>query len=145
MQYLLKILLFIAILVFSGCKQDPPGYPEYNVGVGLFQAGNYEDAVEHFQKAIEANPSFAEAFMNLGTGLYQLERFNEAMAAYESADSLFRIGEYVEVRGTPHGEKVEVLHEMMEITRAQIKLLDKENLTEEEIEELKMKVEPLTE
>ena len=138
----LKILPLFGILVIFGCVQDPPGYPEYNVGVGLFQAGDYEGAVEHFQKATEENPSFAEAYMNLGTSLYRLERYPEAMTAYESADSLFRIGEYVEVRGVEHEEKVNALHEMMDITGAQIKLLDRDDLSDEEIEALKRKIEP---
>ena len=138
----LKILPLFGILVIFGCVQDPPGYPEYNVGVGLFQAGDYEGAAEHFQKATEENPSFAEAYMNLGTSLYRLERYTEAIAAYESADSLFRIGEYVEVRGVEHEEKVNALHEMMDITGAQIKLLDRDDLSDEEIEALKRKVEP---
>ncbi len=142
---ILQILPIIAILVISGCAGDTPGYPEYNVGVGLFQAGDYEGAAEHFQKATEENPSFAEAHMNLGTSLYQLERFNEAMAAYETADSLFRIGEYVAIRGATHEEKVEALHQMMEVTEAHVRLLYKESLTEEEIEELKRKIDPLTE
>ncbi len=145
MQKLLKNFIIFAILLVFGCAQNPPGYPEYHVGYGFFVAGDYEEAATHFRKATEENPSFAEAFMNLGTSLYQLERYKEAMAAYETADSLFRIGEFVEVRGTQHGEKVEALHEMMDITEAQIRLLDKENLTDKEIAELKKKIEPLTE
>ncbi len=145
MPYLLQISLIFAILMVFGCAQDPPGYPEYNVGVGLFQAGEYEEAAEHFQKAVDENPSFAEAYMNLGTSLYQLEMYEDALIAYTRADSLFRIGEYVEVRGVEHGQKVDALHDMMDVTEAQIKLLDKENLTEEEIEALKKKIEPLTE
>jgi tetratricopeptide (TPR) repeat protein len=138
----LKIFPIIAILVVSGCAKDTPGYPEYNVGVGLFQAGEYESAAEHFQKAVEENPSFAEAYMNLGTSLYRIERFNEAMEAYKKADSLFRAGVYVEVRGTSHEEKVSALHEMMEVTDAQIRLLDQNKLSDDEIEELKRKIGP---
>ena len=145
MPNFLQIALIFAILVISGCAQDPPGYPEYNVGVGLFQAGDYEGAIEHFQKAVEENPSFAEAYMNLGTSFYQLEQYKDALNAYTTADSLFRIGEYVEVRGVEHGEKVEALHEMMDITEAQVRLLDQEDLTDEEIEELKRKIDPLHE
>jgi tetratricopeptide (TPR) repeat protein len=145
MTKILKYLSIFLIFVLSGCIKDPPGFAEYNVGVGLFQAGDYEGAIGHFQNAVEENPSFAEAFMNLGTSLYRTERFTEAMAAYEKADSLFRTGEYVDVRGAHNEEKVTALHEMMEITDAQIRLLDSDNLTEAEIEELRRIVEPLTE
>lgn len=139
---LLKIVSTFCIFIVSGCAYDPPGYPEYNVGVGLFRAGDYEGAAEHFQRATELNPSFAEAFMNLGTALYQLQRYEEALRAYKQADSLFRVGEFTDVRGIEHGEKIDALHEMINITEAQVRLLDLEQLTKEEIEALKEKVLP---
>jgi tetratricopeptide (TPR) repeat protein len=88
------------------------------------------------------NPSFAEAYMNLGTSLYQLKRYEDALDAYTRADSLYRTGNYIEIRGATHDEKAEALHEMMEITEAQVKLLDGENLTDEEIEALQKKIYP---
>ncbi len=144
-KLILNTFSILFILVVSGCIKDPPGYAEYNVGVGLFHAGEYEEAAEHFSSATLKNPSFAEAFMNLGTSLYRMERFTEAMGAYEKADSLFLTGEYVDVRGAQNEEKLNALHEMMEVTRAQIRLLDSDNLTEAEIEELREKIRPLHE
>jgi tetratricopeptide (TPR) repeat protein len=142
-QTSLKIFTLFVILVISGCVKDEPGFGEYNVGVGLFQAGDYEGAVSHFRSATVQNPAFAEAFMNLGTSLYRLERYTEAIDAYETADSLFRSGEFVEIRGTDHAEKIAALEEMIDVTWARITLLDSEHLSEEEIEELKKKIEPL--
>jgi tetratricopeptide (TPR) repeat protein len=143
MTKILKYLSIFLIFFVSGCVKDPPGFAEYNVGVGLFQAGDYEGAIAHFQKAVAENPSFAEAYMNLGTGLYRMEQYTEAMAAYEKADSLFRSGEYIDVRGAQNEQKLNALHEMMDITGAQIRLLDSDNLTEAEVEELRNKVAPL--
>jgi protein O-GlcNAc transferase len=54
----------------------------------LHQAGQFEEAVAHYRKAIELNPRHAEAFGNLGIALQQLGRLEESAAAYQKAVAL---------------------------------------------------------
>ena len=41
--------------------------------------------MEAYQKAIELNPDYAQAYNNLGTVFADLEQFEDAIAAYERA------------------------------------------------------------
>jgi tetratricopeptide (TPR) repeat protein len=56
-----------------------------NLGNALAQKGRLDEAVEQLQKALELNPSFAEAHYNLGHVLVQKGQMDEAIAQYQKA------------------------------------------------------------
>lgn len=56
-----------------------------NLGIVLGQKGRPEEAMEHFQKAIEVRPLYAEAHNNLGMALGQMDRSDEAMMHFQKA------------------------------------------------------------
>jgi tetratricopeptide (TPR) repeat protein len=56
-----------------------------NLGNALLKLGREDEAVAHFQKALELNPDFAEAHNNLGNFLFQKGDVDEAMARYQKA------------------------------------------------------------
>jgi tetratricopeptide (TPR) repeat protein len=51
-------------------------------GIGYFQAGQTDRAVEAYRRAIALSPDFAEAYNNLGVALGRLGRREEAARAY---------------------------------------------------------------
>jgi tetratricopeptide (TPR) repeat protein len=51
----------------------------------LMKMARYDLAAECCRKAIELDPSFAEAYLNLGLALQRKKRFEEAIGAFESA------------------------------------------------------------
>jgi len=53
-----------------------------NAGFAYYKAGHYEDSVAWIQKAIEADPGRAVAYLNLGDALVKLNRRAEARRAY---------------------------------------------------------------
>ena len=53
-----------------------------NAGFAYYKAGHYEDSVAWIQKAIEADPGRAVAYLNLGDALVKLDRKAEARRAY---------------------------------------------------------------
>lgn len=53
------------------------------------------EAVDEFRRATRINPSLFNAFYNMGNGLSQLKRYDEAIAAYDQA-LLKRHGKYIE-------------------------------------------------
>jgi tetratricopeptide (TPR) repeat protein len=56
-----------------------------NLGIALFKTGNADEAMVHYQKALEINPDFAEAHNNLGNFLFQKGSVDEAMVHYQKA------------------------------------------------------------
>jgi hypothetical protein len=58
---------------------------QYNLGLALGKAGKLDDAIAHFQRAVQLTPDFAEAHNYLGTALLQAGRVPEAIEQYRQA------------------------------------------------------------
>jgi tetratricopeptide (TPR) repeat protein len=56
-----------------------------NIAISLHHAGRLNEAVLHYQKALEINPGFGERHYNLANALVQLGRRTEAVDHYEKA------------------------------------------------------------
>lgn len=57
----------------------------FDQGNAYFQAGQLEQAVAAYQKAIELKPDYQAVYANLGVAYYQLEQLDLAAAQYEKA------------------------------------------------------------
>lgn len=67
-------------------KTSPSSHQNHNnLGDYWARHGNYEKAVEEFQKAINLLPNYADAYHNMGTAYYQLKENDLALASYERA------------------------------------------------------------
>jgi HEAT repeat protein/DNA-binding Xre family transcriptional regulator len=53
--------------------------------LGSQQQGNYEAAMDSYDKALECNPNYSEAWYFRGNTLSQLSRYEEAIASYDNA------------------------------------------------------------
>ncbi len=58
------------------------------LGNALIYQGNYSGALGQFQRALEMNPNYAAAYMNMGITYYYMGNLNEAIAAEKKAISL---------------------------------------------------------
>ena len=56
-----------------------------NLGQALFRAGQIDQAIRHYQRAIELRPSYPEPHYNLGVAFAQRGDLAQALAAYEGA------------------------------------------------------------
>ncbi|GIU71488.1 MAG: hypothetical protein KatS3mg003_0967 [Candidatus Nitrosocaldaceae archaeon] len=54
-------------------------------GYALTKLQRYEEAIEAYNKALEINPNYAEAWNNKGYALAKLQRYEEAIEAYNKA------------------------------------------------------------
>src|SRR5262249_24526806 len=54
-------------------------------GITLREQGKLDEAVRSLQKALEINPSYAEAYRNLGAVFRQQARFDEAIRSLQKA------------------------------------------------------------
>jgi tetratricopeptide (TPR) repeat protein len=64
-----------------------PQNPLYHNAVGavLLNVGRYPDAQAEFQKAVELDPTYADAFHNLGSAYAEQGKWEDAIVAYRKA------------------------------------------------------------
>ena len=85
------LLLLIAFFVI-GCASK--GKESYDAGVKLFQEKKYKECVPEFQKAIDENPDFGEAYMYLGRAYNSLQQYDLSIDAYQKALGIFKQGKF---------------------------------------------------
>lgn len=100
---LLLICLFLVILIWQSQNSIEPELPkgidpEYslrsaynNKGYTLFKQGKYEDALAHYDKAIEIDQGYILAWSNKGDILKALDRNKEANIAISKARDLLEL------------------------------------------------------
>lgn len=57
----------------------------FQQGIEQFNAGNFQQAIAHYDKALGILPNAPEVWYNRGNALFQLERMEEAIASYDKA------------------------------------------------------------
>lgn len=58
---------------------------EFDPGLGLFNRGQYGEAIPCFQKAIELDPEYGDAYLYLGRSYLNLGRWGEAISPLRTA------------------------------------------------------------
>lgn len=81
----LVLLLIVATLLL---KQSDNPIPDLTKAEELLQAGEFDQAIAHLEKALEADPDNAYGYYLLGIAYAEQDIFNEAIAAYTQAISL---------------------------------------------------------
>ena len=56
----------------------------FNLGLTLYNAGRYSEAIESYKEAIKLRPNLAQAYFNLGLTYYAINDKTAAMAQYEA-------------------------------------------------------------
>jgi protein O-mannosyl-transferase len=59
-----------------------------NIAINLVQKGKMDEAIAHYDKALELDPTYGEAHYNLANALVRLGRISAAIAHYEKAVEL---------------------------------------------------------
>jgi Tfp pilus assembly protein PilF len=87
---LFTLLLFVSSLAFTSIghaiSQKPYNAEKYfKDGVSLYEAGQYQQAIEAYKKAVQLDPESADANYNLGMSYSSLGQYKEAIEAYKRA------------------------------------------------------------
>ena len=83
-----KISVLISMYIFCSCAGlliGSDAQREFEKGLALFNAGNYEQAVPHFVKATELEPEFGRAYLYLGRSYLNLRRWLDAIPPLRTA------------------------------------------------------------
>lgn len=97
--YIMTPILILTFVVASryvtwdkliGVDRDSKAFKHLNNAAQFFQDGERHKAIEALTKAIQDDPSYAEAYIQRGLIYFQLQRYNEAIADYTHTISLNR-------------------------------------------------------
>lgn len=67
----------------------------FNFGSYIARSGNPEQALPYFQRSKELNPAYSESWYNLSVALYQLDKYNEAIA--NATEMIEQFGDIIKV------------------------------------------------
>ncbi len=76
MNYILSILMLLSLTIVSA--QEMPERREVRRGNDKYEKESYEEAIEHYGKAIAAAPGSIEPIFNMGSALIKSEQYEEA-------------------------------------------------------------------
>ncbi|MCZ6678560.1 MAG: tetratricopeptide repeat protein, partial [Candidatus Poribacteria bacterium] len=79
--HLASLILVVGCMVGLGCGEDS----WTKKGKALLAAGDYQDAVAHFQRSLQTSPENTEAHYQLGTAYLKLEQHTEAIESLRKA------------------------------------------------------------
>ena len=76
--------------LYTGTLQKNPGcwMAHYNFGIVLSEQGEADQAIDHYRRAVDLRPDYAEAHYNLGRLLVKEGRLDDAIAHYERAAAI---------------------------------------------------------
>ncbi|ETW97643.1 MAG: hypothetical protein ETSY1_21865 [Candidatus Entotheonella factor] len=89
MHTIIRCLVVVVVLggLVSCAGLNLPGDSQsaFEAGLGLFNQGQYEDAIPNFVKATEIDPEFGRAYLYLGRSHLNLRRWSGALAPLRTA------------------------------------------------------------
>jgi len=76
--------------LYTTTLQKNPGcwMAHYNLGIVLSEQGEAEQAIDHYRRAVDLRPDYAEAHYNLGRLLVEQGQLDDAIAHYERAAAI---------------------------------------------------------
>jgi len=79
--------IFLILTILAGCGNIESD-KLYNQGTELLKKGQYDQAIANFDKAIEINPRYAEAYNNRGIAYTKKGQYDKAISDYNKAIEL---------------------------------------------------------
>jgi tetratricopeptide (TPR) repeat protein len=82
------VIALLGLLLISSCSGSgmfSAAESEFEQGLALFNRGRHEEAIPHFERAIDRDPNFAQAHLYLGRSYLSLKRWREALPPLRTA------------------------------------------------------------
>ena len=81
-------VIVVLVLALVACANSAAAQEHFEKGNELAQAQQFEQAIVEFEAALDEDPKFVSARINLGVAYYQLGRLDEAIVQYQKAIEL---------------------------------------------------------
>lgn len=85
---ILPLLLILSLFVFFKPVLSQNSDDYYNKANTMLVSGHFEAAAENYNKVLQKNPSFADAYLGLGMAYKELGKYDEAYMATSMAIKL---------------------------------------------------------
>ena len=87
----IALVVLIGLIAWSmvsamGSRENPDD--DKHLGIAEYEKGNYQEAIEYYNKGLEAKPDDSCLFNNRGLAYYSLEQYDKAVADYNRAIEL---------------------------------------------------------
>ena len=69
-------------------------YEWYEKGLPLYMTGHNEDAIPYFDKSLEIDPNYEDAWTRKAYALFKLDRFQEALSCFDKSLELTKKSDY---------------------------------------------------
>jgi tetratricopeptide (TPR) repeat protein len=92
-----KILIFLLLVlagvnVYAGCEKSMDNLTDPNITTDCFREGKFDEALKRANAIIELDETNALSWRFKGEVLFQIERYDESISAFESAEKIGGIG-----------------------------------------------------
>jgi tetratricopeptide (TPR) repeat protein len=84
------VLLAACGMVSAQSLERERARPDYRAGWELMRIESFQEAATAFQKAIDTDPQFEDAYYSLGRAQMQLKRYAQALASYTKCRDLYQ-------------------------------------------------------
>lgn len=83
-KILLSLIIFIsAVNISFAAEISTEAKLQYNKGVDMYRVGRYEEAIDAFEKAVELDPDYIDAYYNLGSILEFIKQDDAALTVFK--------------------------------------------------------------
>ena len=83
---ILIVLVVWSMVSAMGSREKPDD--DKHLGIAEYEKGNYQEAIEYYNKGIEAKPGDSCLFNNRGLAYYELRKYDEALSDFSKAIEL---------------------------------------------------------
>jgi tetratricopeptide (TPR) repeat protein len=78
-------VIFINLLISCAGMSVKTARSEFDSGLSLFNRGQYEESIPHFERATELVPDFGRAYLYMGRAYLNLGKWQKALPALRTA------------------------------------------------------------